>query len=73
MIFGIQEIYEYKKTCTDPKVLEIIKRMEDARRMNALWCSKVNELEEENKKLEKELKYLRKWQKELSRLVILDI
>jgi len=53
MIFGIPEIYEYKKTCTDPKVLAIIRRWEDARAKNARWAKKVRELEKEVDRLKR--------------------
>jgi len=46
MKFGMPEIYEYEKTCTDPKVLIIIKLLHEAKRKNAIWCEKVVQLEE---------------------------
>jgi hypothetical protein len=50
-LFGIFEIFEYEKTCTDPKILAIIKRLRDSRNRNAHWCNHTNELKKEKEKL----------------------
>ena len=47
-MFGIAEIYEYEKTCTDPKVLFIIKQWKERGRKLAL-------LTEENMILKQEI------------------
>ncbi len=37
MLFGIPEIKEYEKTCTDPYVLAIIKKLWESRSNAAKW------------------------------------
>ena len=46
-LFGMPEIAEYEKTCTDPIVLAIIKRLHETRSANARWNDSNNELRAE--------------------------
>lgn len=50
-LFGYAEIAEYAKTCTDPKVLAIIKRLSECRSKNAVWCNHVNDIKKKNRVL----------------------
>lgn len=45
MLFGIPEIQEYEKTCTDPYVLAIIKKLWESRKTCAKQQSYIVELE----------------------------
>lgn len=51
MKFGIKEILEYAKDCTDEKVLVIIKRLHEARRKNCLANEQIRKLENQNQSL----------------------
>lgn len=55
MLFGIPEIQEYEKTCTDPYVLAIIKKLWESKNNAAKWNNAYNELHIENKKLETQI------------------
>lgn len=60
MLFGIPEIKEYEKTCTDPYVLAIIKKLWEAKSNAAKWNDAYNKLETLNKMLENYIKKLEK-------------
>ena len=51
MKFGTFEIFEYEKTCTDPKVLIIIKHLHESRSNAARWCDAHVRVQKENKEL----------------------
>ena len=46
--FGMREIQDFLRTCTDPRVLAIGRRMTEARSKNARWCQRVAQMEAEN-------------------------
>ena len=58
MLFGIPEIKEYEKTCTDPYVLAIIKKLWEARSNAAKWNNGYVKLNLENKKLKDDIEEL---------------
>lgn len=53
MKFGIPEIIEYEKTCTDPFVLSIIKQLHAARSKNSQWCAEVVRLHKKIQELKR--------------------
>lgn len=62
MLFGIPEIQEYEKTCTDPYVLAIIKKLWDSRRT----CAKQQEY---IVKLEGDIKFVHSTVKEMKEIL----
>jgi hypothetical protein len=52
MLFGIPEIIEYEKTCTDPYVLAIIKKLWESRSTCAKQQEYIVRLEYKNEVLE---------------------
>lgn len=59
MLFGIPEIIQYEKLCTNEYVLAIIKRLWQARSNAAKWNDKVNKLEIENANLRNDINMLK--------------